>query len=98
MCFRMWWIGTELGQPVAIRSAEFCVVWRQSIWAFALLGSQEGCAYESMGMMYCLYTLVMSSSEWCRMCGRVCLSLFDVVDVFLPCVETKNAVFIQSLS
>ena len=46
------WIGVELVQPVAIRSAEFCVVWRQLIWVFAVLGSQEGCALERMGLMF----------------------------------------------
>ena len=53
----------ELVQPVAIRSAEFCVVCRVSMVEFAVLGSQEGCAYERIGLMYCLYTCVMSSLE-----------------------------------
>jgi len=73
MCCRMgntrvswwrWWIGVELVQPVAIRSAEFCVVCSLSMRVLAVLGSQEGCAYERMGLMYCLYTWVMSSLEW----------------------------------
>ena len=38
----------ELVQPVAIRSAEFCVVCSLSMRVFAVLGSQEGCAYERM--------------------------------------------------
>ena len=53
----------ELVQLVAIRSAEFCVVCSLSVRVFAVLGSQEGCAYERMGLMYCLYTWVMSSLE-----------------------------------
>ena len=32
-----WWIGVELVQPVAIRSAEFCVIWRLSMRVFAVL-------------------------------------------------------------
>ena len=44
----------ELVQPVAIRSAEFCVICRVSIRECAVLGSQEGCAYERIGLMYCL--------------------------------------------
>ena len=46
----------ELVKPVAIRSAEFWVVSSRSIRIIAMLGSQEGCAYERMGLLYCLYT------------------------------------------
>ena len=45
----------ELVQPVAICSAEFCVFFSSSIFVFDVLGSQEGCVYERMGLMYCLY-------------------------------------------
>ena len=56
----------ELVQPVAIRSAEFCVICRFSMREFAVLGSQEGCAYERIGLMYCLYTCV--GLGWYRSC------------------------------
>ena len=46
----------ELVRSVATRSAELCEVWKQSILVFFVLGSQEGCVYERMGLMYCLYT------------------------------------------
>ena len=46
----------ERVQALAMSSVEFCVAWRQSIWVFAVLSSQEGCAYEMMGQMYGLYT------------------------------------------
>ena len=45
----------ELVQSVAKRSAEFRVVYSLSMRVFEVLGSQEGCAYERMGLMYCLY-------------------------------------------
>ena len=48
--------GVELAQPVAIRTAEFCVICTRSIRVFVVFGFQEGCAYETMGLMYCLYT------------------------------------------
>ena len=55
------WGGT--GTACCYRSVEFCVICSRSIRIFAVLGSQEGCAYERMGLMYCLYTWVMSSLE-----------------------------------
>ena len=56
-------MGVVLVQPVAIRSAVFCVVWSLWMCVSAVSGCQAGCAYESMGRMYCLYTRVMSSLE-----------------------------------
>ena len=56
-------IGDVWVQPVAIRSAVFCVI--RSFWmcVSAVSGCQAGCAYERMGLMYCLYTCVMSTLE-----------------------------------
>jgi len=52
--------GGELGwnwySLLIYTSVEFCVVCSLSMKVFAVLGSQEGCAYERMGLMYCLYT------------------------------------------
>ena len=35
-----WEIGVERVQPVAIRSAEFCVVWSLSMWVLAMSEAQ----------------------------------------------------------
>ena len=50
-------------QPVAMRSAVFCVVYNFSMCVPAVSGCQAMCAYESKGLMYCLYIRVMSSLE-----------------------------------
>ena len=56
-------IGVVFVQPVAIRSAVFCVVWSFWMCVSAVSGCQAVCAYERMGLMYCLYICVMSSLE-----------------------------------
>ena len=53
----------ELVQPVANRSADFCVVYSLSMRVSVVLGSQDGCAYGRMNPMYCIYTSVMSFLE-----------------------------------
>ena len=50
-------------QPVVILRAVFCVVCSFLICVSAMSGCQAGCAYVRMGLMYCLYTVVMSSLE-----------------------------------
>ena len=49
--------------PVAIRSAAFCVRWSFSMCVVAVSGDQAVWAYVSMGLMNCLYSVVMSSLE-----------------------------------
>ena len=44
----------EQVQPVALRSAEFCMVSMQSIGVSVVLGFLEGGG--EIGLMYCLYT------------------------------------------
>ena len=56
-------MGVDFVQPVAMRSAVFCVVCNFSMCVSAVSGCQAVCAYESMGLMYCLYICVMSSLE-----------------------------------
>jgi len=56
-------MGEVLVQPVAMRSAVFYVVCNFSICVSAVSGFQAMCAYESMGVMYCLYICVMSFLE-----------------------------------
>ena len=58
-----WWIGVVWVQPVAIRSAVFCVICSLFKCVVAALGCHDGSAYVSMGLMYCLYTWVMSSLD-----------------------------------
>ena len=50
-------------QPVAMRNAVFCVVCNLLMCVSAVSGCQAVCAYESMGLMYCLCICVMSSLE-----------------------------------
>ena len=52
---RVSWFEMELVYPVAMHSAEFCVICRL-ILVFAALDSQEGCSYKRIGLMSCLYT------------------------------------------
>jgi len=56
-------MGVDRVQPVAMRSAVFCVICNLSKCVSAVSGCQAMCAYESMGLMYCLYICVMSSLE-----------------------------------
>ena len=56
-------IGVELVQPVAMRKALFCVVCSFFMCVWAMSGCHAVCAYVSTGLMYCLYTLVLSSLE-----------------------------------
>jgi len=58
-----WCVGVVFVQPVAMRSAVFCVVCSFWMCVSAVSGCQAVCAYESMGLMYCLYICVMSSLE-----------------------------------
>ena len=58
-----WEVGVERVQPVAMRSAVFCVVWSFCMCVFARSDCQAGCAYVSTGLMYCLYVVSMSSLE-----------------------------------
>ena len=51
-------------QPVAIRNA---LIWvKCSFWICVTVvsGCHDVWAYVSMGLMYCLYTSVMSSFDW----------------------------------
>ena len=48
--------GEELVQPVAIRCADFGWFGSDLYGCFAVPGWQGGCAYESMGIVYCLFT------------------------------------------
>ena len=57
-------MGVVFVQPVAMRSAVFCVVCNFSMCVSAVSGRQAVCAYESMGLMYCLLIFVMSSLEY----------------------------------
>ena len=50
-------------QPVAVRSAAFCVVCSLLRFVSLSSGCQAVCAYVSMGLMYCLYTVVICSLE-----------------------------------
>ena len=50
-------------QPVAILSAVFCVTWSFCVCVSAVSGCQAVCAYVKMGLMNCLYTVVMCSLE-----------------------------------
>ena len=50
-------------QPVAMRRAAFCVRCSLCKCVSARLGCQAMCAYVRMGLMYCLYSVVMSSLE-----------------------------------
>ena len=50
-------------QPVAIRRAVFCVVCRLCVCVFAVSGCHAVCACVSIGLMYCLYIVVLSSLE-----------------------------------
>ena len=56
-------MGVDFVQPVAMRSAVFCVICNFSMCVSAVSGCQAMCAYESMGLMYCLYICVMFSLE-----------------------------------
>ncbi len=53
----------ELVQPVAMRRAEFCVVCSFRICVLDVFGCHAVCPYVRIGLMYCLYTVVMSSLE-----------------------------------
>lgn len=50
-------------QPVAVRSAAFCVFCSLSRLVSLRRGCQAVCAYVSVGLMNCLYTCVMCSLE-----------------------------------
>ena len=69
----MWGIGVVCEQPVAIRSAIFCVMCSLFMCVVAVSVCHAGLAYVSMGLMYCLYTRVMSSLDWpgCEVAGGV---------------------------
>jgi len=54
-------MGVVFVQPVAMRSAVFCVVCSFWMCVSAVSGCQAVCAYESMSLLYCLYICVMSS-------------------------------------
>ena len=56
-------IGVVRVHPVAIRSAVFCVRWRVSRCVLAMSGDQAVWAYVRMGLMNCLYSVVVSSLE-----------------------------------
>ena len=58
-----WWIGVELVQPVAIRSGDFFGHLEVIHVGVSCVGCQEGCAYEWIGLIYFLYTCVISSLE-----------------------------------
>ena len=47
-------IGVVLVQPVAIRSAVFCVICSLSVCVFLVSGCQAVCAYVRTGRMNCL--------------------------------------------
>ena len=59
-------MGVDLVQPVAMRSVVFCVVCSLSMCVSAVSGCQAMCAYESMGLMFCLYVCLISSLEWLK--------------------------------
>ena len=59
-----WGIGVVWVQPVAIRSAVFCVTCSLFKCVVAVSGCHDGWAYVSMGLMYCLHTRVMASLVW----------------------------------
>ena len=58
-----WSEGAVVVLPVAIRSAAFCVRWSFSMCVVAVSGDQAVWACVSMGLMNCLYSVVMSSLE-----------------------------------
>ena len=58
-----WSEGVVVVLPVAIRSAAFCVRWSFSMCVVAVSGDQAVWAYVRMGLMNCLYSVVMSSLE-----------------------------------
>ena len=64
-----WGIGVICVQPIAIRSAIFWVICSLCMCVVSVSGCTAGCAYVSMGLMYCLYTKVMSSLD----CSNVLL-------------------------
>lgn len=56
-------MGVVFVQPVAMRKAVFCVVCNFCICVLDVSGCHAVCAYVRMGLMYCLYIVVMSSLE-----------------------------------
>ena len=66
----------EVGRRVAIQSATFCVTYSLITCVVALSGCHAGYAYVSMGLMYCLYTRVMSSLDWPKTLRRVFVLVF----------------------
>ena len=56
-------MGVDCVQPVAMRNAMFCVVCSLCRCVLAMPGCHAVCPYVSIGLMYCLYTVVMSSLE-----------------------------------
>ena len=58
-----WSIGVDLVQPVAILSAIFCVICRVLLCVCARSVCQAGCAYVKIGLMNCLYSVVIDSLE-----------------------------------
>ena len=56
-----WGIGVVWVQPVAIRSAVFCVTCSLFMCVVAVSGCHDGWAYVSKGLMNCLYTRVVLS-------------------------------------
>ena len=82
-------------QPVAIRSAIFCVTCSLFMCVVAVSGCHAGWAYVSMGLMYCLYTRVMSSLDWPNVvlvsARRTLRQVFALM--FIMSVCGKNLVF-----
>ena len=65
-CVSLWryGIGVVCVQPVVILSALFWVTSSLFMCVVAVFGCHAGWAYVSMGLMYCLYTRVMSYLNW----------------------------------
>ena len=57
-------MGVGYVQLVTIRSAIFCVICSFFLCVVFVSGCYVWCAYVSMGLMDCLYTIVMSFLDW----------------------------------
>lgn len=93
-------MGVVFVQPVAMRSAVFCVICSFLMCVVAVSGCQAVWAYVRIGRMYCLYVVEMSSLE-CPyvVCVRALMTFSRVLAfVFIVSVWCLNVMPLSSVS
>ena len=85
-------MGVELVQPVMSRRALFCCICREFRCVGAKLLDQAGEAYDSVGLMYCLY-IVCSVSLWHP--KSVAARAFSVLVFMLAVLHVLSVCFLK---